>query len=61
MFVDMAMMVHQQGEMLDNIEINVGEAVDYMRKANVELKKAKKWHMKSKRVNFEWKFFLHFN
>jgi len=50
MFVDMAMMVHQQGEMLDNIEVNVGQAVDYMRKANVELKKAKKWHMRSKRM-----------
>ncbi len=51
MFMDMAMMVQAQGEMLDNIELNIQEAVDYVKKANVQLAKAKKSHMTSKKVN----------
>jgi len=49
MFVDMAMLVQQQGEMLDNIELNVQEAVDYVKKANKQLDKAKKQHIKSRK------------
>jgi len=49
MFMDMAMLVQAQGEMLDNIEVNIQEAVDYVKKANVQLAKAKKSHMTSKK------------
>jgi len=49
MFVDMAMMVQAQGEMLDNIELNVQEAHNYVKKANVQLAKAKKSHMTAKK------------
>jgi syntaxin 1B/2/3 len=44
MFVDMQMLVHVQGEMLDNIELNIQETKDYMKKAVVKLDKAKKSH-----------------
>uniref|UniRef100_A0A8C1WMF5 Syntaxin 2b n=1 Tax=Cyprinus carpio TaxID=7962 RepID=A0A8C1WMF5_CYPCA len=40
MFVDMAMLVETQGEMIDNIEKNVTNAVDYVGQAKVETKKA---------------------
>lgn len=49
MFVDMALLVQMQGEMLDNIELNVMQAEDYVRKANVQLKAAKKSHQRSKK------------
>jgi len=44
MFVDLQIMVQAQGEMLDNIELNIQDAKDYMKKANVQLGKAKKSH-----------------
>ncbi|KAL7827272.1 hypothetical protein SRHO_G00329900 [Serrasalmus rhombeus] len=40
MFMDMAMLVETQGEMIDNIEKNVSNAVEYVAKANEECKKA---------------------
>jgi len=49
MFLDMQMLVHAQGEMLDNIELNVGEAKNYVQKANVQLAKAKKSHIQYKK------------
>jgi len=49
MFIDMQMLVQAQGEMLDNIEINVGEAKDYVVKANKQLASAKKDHIRSKK------------
>jgi len=49
MFIDMQMLVHAQGEMLDNIELNVGEAKNYVVKANVQLAKAKKSHQTAKK------------
>jgi len=45
MFVDMQIMVQAQGEILDNIELNIQDAKDYMKKANVQLDKAKKSHI----------------
>lgn len=51
MFVDMALLVHHQGEMIDNIEINIGAANNYVEKANVKLNKAKKSHMSARKVN----------
>ena len=50
MFVDMAMLVHHQGEMIDNIEININAANNYVEKANIQLNKAKKSHMAARKV-----------
>jgi len=52
MFIDIALLVQAQGEMLDNIEINVQTAENYVKKANVQLKKAKKSHQRSRKVSF---------
>jgi syntaxin 1B/2/3 len=49
LFMDMQMLVQAQGEMLDNIELNIQEAHDYTKKANVQLAKAKKSHMIAKK------------
>eukprot|EP00121_Abeoforma_whisleri_P008909 Awhi_evm1s8180 len=37
LFQKIALIVEQQGEMLDHIEFNVGEVVDYAAEAKVEL------------------------
>ena len=50
MFIDMQMLVQAQGEILDNIELNIQEAHDYTKKANVQLAKAKKSHIIYKKV-----------
>lgn len=42
MFKDLALMVEQQGEMLNNIEKNVDLSVDYVAQAEKELIEAKK-------------------
>jgi len=49
LFIDMQMLVQAQGEMLDNIELNIQEAHDYTKKANVQLAKAKKSHIIAKK------------
>jgi len=49
MFIDMQMLVQAQGEMLDNIELNVQDAKDYVVKANKQLASAKKSHIKYKK------------
>jgi syntaxin 1B/2/3 len=54
MFTDIQMLVQAQGEMLDNIQLNVEEAENYVKKANKELKKAKESHKKWKK----WKCIL---
>jgi len=41
MFMDMALLVHAQGEMLNNIELNVKESKDYMLKSVKRLDDAK--------------------
>ncbi|KAF6106517.1 syntaxin 3 [Phyllostomus discolor] len=43
MFMDIAMLVENQGEMLDNIELNVMHTVDHVEKARDETKKAVKY------------------
>uniref|UniRef100_A0A8C5L759 Syntaxin-3 n=1 Tax=Jaculus jaculus TaxID=51337 RepID=A0A8C5L759_JACJA len=43
MFVDIAMLVENQGEMLDNIELNVMHTVDHVEKARDETKRAVKY------------------
>ncbi|XP_076845122.1 syntaxin-2 isoform X2 [Brachyhypopomus gauderio] len=49
MFVDMAMLVETQGEMIDNIEKHVSKAVDYVDKANKHCKKAARYQKRARR------------
>ncbi|KAF1655284.1 Syntaxin-2, partial [Eudyptes chrysocome] len=50
MFMDMAMFVETQGEMINNIEKNVMNASDYVEHAKEETKKAVKYKSKARRV-----------
>jgi len=49
MFVDMAMLVESQGEMIDRIEFNVEKSVDYVDTAVADTKKALKYQSKARR------------
>uniref|UniRef100_A0A8C9AKB4 Syntaxin 2 n=1 Tax=Prolemur simus TaxID=1328070 RepID=A0A8C9AKB4_PROSS len=49
MFMDMAMFVETQGEMINNIEKNVMNAADYVEHAKEETKKAVKYRSKARR------------
>ncbi|XP_022252333.1 syntaxin-like [Limulus polyphemus] len=49
MFMDMAMLVESQGEMIDRIEYNVQQSVDYIDAAKRDTKKAVKYQSKSRR------------
>ncbi|XP_034452029.1 syntaxin-2 isoform X1 [Hippoglossus hippoglossus] len=49
MFMDMAMLVETQGEMVDNIEKNVSNAAEYILRAKEETKKAVRYQKKSRR------------
>lgn len=49
MFVDMAMLVESQGEMIDRIEYNVEQAVDFVQSAKSDTKKAVKYQSKARR------------
>ena len=49
-FIDLALLVREQGEMLVNIESNIEEAKDYVEKGEENLKEAKKWYQKSRTV-----------
>jgi len=49
MFMDMAMMVEQQGEIIDRIEYNVEHSVDYVERAVSDTKKAVKYQSKARR------------
>ena len=51
MFMDMAMLVESQGEMIDRIEYHVEHAVDYVQTATQDTKKALKYQSKAKRVS----------
>ncbi|XP_066508184.1 syntaxin-1A isoform X1 [Hoplias malabaricus] len=51
MFMDMAMLVESQGEMIDRIEYNVEHAVDYVERAVSDTKKAVKYQSKARRVS----------
>lgn len=50
LFVDMAFLTHQQGEMLDNIEIMVGDGKNYVEDGREKLIEAKEEHKKSRKV-----------
>lgn len=52
MFLDMAMLVESQGEMVDRIEYNVEKSVDFVASAVVETKKAVKYQSKARRKKF---------
>merc|ERR1712183_556123 len=49
MFMDMAMMVEQQGEMINQIEYNVANAGDYVEQAKEETKKAVHYQSSARR------------
>uniref|UniRef100_A0A671N744 Syntaxin-3 n=1 Tax=Sinocyclocheilus anshuiensis TaxID=1608454 RepID=A0A671N744_9TELE len=49
MFVDIAMLVESQGNMVDNIEVNVGKAVDHVEAAKTETKKAVRYQSKARK------------
>ncbi|KAM8777730.1 syntaxin-1B isoform 1-T1 [Rhynchonycteris naso] len=49
MFVDMAMLVESQGEMIDRIEYNVEHSVDYVERAVSDTKKAVRYQSKARR------------
>ncbi|KAH9259436.1 hypothetical protein BASA81_002479 [Batrachochytrium salamandrivorans] len=49
MFIDLAVLVEAQGEMLDNVEAQVIMAKDYMQQGNKELKKALKARKQTRR------------
>ncbi|CAG5108940.1 Similar to Syntaxin (Aplysia californica) [Cotesia congregata] len=51
MFMDMAMLVESQGEMIDRIEYHVEHAVDYVQTATQDTKKALKYQSKARRVS----------
>ncbi|EGR27272.1 snare domain protein [Ichthyophthirius multifiliis] len=46
---DIAILVHQQGEMIDDIELNVNSTKKNVDKANQHLKKAKEHHLSAKK------------
>lgn len=46
----MAMLVHQQGEMLDNIELNINDAKNYVEKGEKQLQKAKSSHQAARKA-----------
>ena len=52
MFSDIALLVHNQAEDLDNIELNLNKAKDYLEKAEKTLVKAKAEHQKTRKVIF---------
>uniref|UniRef100_A0A8C9SWL7 Syntaxin-1A n=1 Tax=Scleropages formosus TaxID=113540 RepID=A0A8C9SWL7_SCLFO len=49
MFMDMAMLVESQGEMIDRIEYNVEHSVDYVERAVSDTKKAVRYQSKARR------------
>ncbi|KAM7391647.1 hypothetical protein PAMP_022323 [Pampus punctatissimus] len=49
MFMDMAMLVETQGDMVNNIETNVSNAAEYICRAKEETKKAVRYQKKSRR------------
>ncbi|CAF0788128.1 unnamed protein product [Brachionus calyciflorus] len=50
MFMDMAMLVESQGEMIDNIERNMSQATEYVEQAKSETKQAVVYQKKARRV-----------
>ncbi|XP_076773657.1 syntaxin-3 isoform X2 [Arvicanthis niloticus] len=53
MFMDIAMLVENQGEMLDNIELNVMHTVDHVEKARDETKRAMKYQGQARKISLQ--------
>ncbi|KAL7863648.1 hypothetical protein SRHO_G00126320 [Serrasalmus rhombeus] len=49
MFVDIAMLVESQGDIVDNIEVNVSKAVDHIAVAKTETKKAVRYQSSARK------------
>uniref|UniRef100_A0AAY4BPQ4 Syntaxin-3 n=2 Tax=Denticeps clupeoides TaxID=299321 RepID=A0AAY4BPQ4_9TELE len=49
MFVDIAMLVENQGDIIDNIEVNVSKAVDHVAVAKTETKKAVRYQSNARK------------
>ncbi|XP_017329308.1 syntaxin 3b isoform X2 [Ictalurus punctatus] len=49
MFVDIAMLVESQGDIIDNIEANVSKSVDHVAAAKIETKKAVRYQTKARK------------
>ena len=52
MFEDLAILVHEQVGLMDNIESNVKAATNYLEKSEKHLQNAKKWYQQSRTVIF---------
>jgi t-SNARE complex subunit (syntaxin) len=52
MFLDMAELVSEQGQTIDNIEFNVNQTRDYVAETRKELPKAVDFKRAARRVNF---------
>lgn len=52
MFMDMSMLIESQGEIMDRIEYNVKNTVDYAEKAKEQLHQAQELQKKSRRLKF---------
>ncbi|XP_041755924.1 syntaxin-2 isoform X2 [Coregonus clupeaformis] len=52
MFMDMAMLVENQGDMVNNIEKNISNAAEYIGRAKEETKKAVRYQKRSRRKLF---------
>jgi syntaxin 1A len=51
LFVDMAMLVTEQGEMIDSVENNIENAISYVVQGKGQLKKANKWATRNRKVH----------
>lgn len=50
MFVDMSILVHAQGDIIDSIELNINEARNYVGSGVKKLGSAKGYHESSRKV-----------
>lgn len=49
MFLDLAILVQQQGEMIDNIEMNIKDAKDYVQKGEININKAHEYQKSARK------------
>ncbi|XP_077588353.1 syntaxin 3b isoform X1 [Stigmatopora nigra] len=54
MFVDIAMLVENQGGMIDRIESNMDQSVGFVERAVADTKKAAKFQQEARRVSYRW-------
>lgn len=51
MFLDLAFLVEQQGELLDRIDVQVQSAADYVEQGNLQMEKALDYQRKARFVH----------